>query len=355
MVPRPLAVLVILVIAISSAPVAAAGMPAAGTGISADACSYPIELADATGTTVALDGPPTRVVALTPSDAQLLWELDARDRSVGMPVGRYTSYLDDTSSAEDVTADDDATIVTERVIDQDPDLVLAGNVTPTDVVDVLREADETVYHFRRAEDIDDVRRNVRTAGRLLGACEEAEKTIAWMDDELAAIDAAVAGEERPLVYYAMGDGWTAGAGTFQAELIERAGAENLGTLAGIDGWNRLSDEVITEQQPDWIIYDSTFDEPPVSGVTTETTAYQEGRIAPVTAHYLSQPGPRVVLAVREMAGHFHPTAIARGDARGNLSSNGSDRTSTNPQPGFGPVAGAVAVTLFAILVRRRQV
>lgn len=271
-------------------------------------CSFPITMTDATGEQVRLDSEPTRIVALAPSDAQVLWDINASDKVVGMPVSQYTAYLDNHSAPRDITGQDGLTITIEQVVALEPDLVLAGNITNRDTVNRLRDANLTVYHFHTATTIDDIKKNIRTAGSLTGACEGAETRIHWITQELSAIQHAIADQPKPLVFLAMGDGWTAGHNTFQHEILVRAGAENLATAtrANITGWKIISEEIVHTEDPDWIVYSDTFDDPPLRQGDRLTTAYETNQTIAVNAHYLNQPGPRVVIVTKELARHFHP-------------------------------------------------
>ncbi|RKD97063.1 PGF-CTERM-anchored ABC transporter substrate-binding protein [Halopiger aswanensis] len=277
-------------------------------------CEYPLTLEDATGEEITIEEEPESVVALQPSDAQTLFEIGAEEKVVGMPVGSYTDYLD-ASADLDITEDDGVTPVAEEVIDREPDVVLAANALEgDDVIDQLREAGLTVYVFPTSESLDDVAENVRLTGELVGECEGAQETLEWMDERLSVVDEAIPDEDRPLAYYAMGGGYTAGNGTFQHEILTTAGVDNLGAEAGIEGWATVSDEVVLEQDPEWIVYGDSMDEPPVSEAAESTTAYENEQFVVVNDNYMSQPGPLVVTAIEEIASAVHPDAYEEAES-----------------------------------------
>src|SRR6056297_2951893 len=125
----------LLLVSVSAGGIAAATDASAGPadrlGATAPAqsnCSFPVSTTDATGTEVTIDSKPERIVVLQPSDAQLVWEIDAQDRVVGMPKTQYTSYLDDRSGKTNVK-NEDLSVDTEQVIGLQPDVVLASNIT----------------------------------------------------------------------------------------------------------------------------------------------------------------------------------------------------------------------------------
>ncbi len=359
-------VFVALLVALSAFTPAAAAGPA--TAQEEPTCEYPLELEDGTGETVTIDDEPDSVVALQPSDAQSLFEIGAEEKIVGMPVGQYTDYLGADADL-DITEDDDVTPVAETVIDRDPDVVLAANALETDpVIEQLREAGLTVYVFPTEESLDGVEENVRLTGEIVGECEGAADSIAWMNERLDAVEANVTDDDRPLTYYAMGGGVTAGEGTFQDELLRVAGVENLGSEAGIEGWQEISEEVVVEEDPEWIIYDDTFDEPPVGEAVMGTTAYENDQIIEVNSNYLNQPGPLVVLAIEEIVDTVHATDDADEGATDDADEGATDdepaeaddevdddataEASDDSIPGFG--VPAVIAALFAYVIASRR-
>ena len=346
----------------------------AGAGVGADAsasvqsdemdCEYPLELTDATGETITLDEPPESVVALQPSDAQTVFEIGAEDRLTGMPDNPATADLE-MGDREAIT--DDYEIIHERVIDLEPDVVLAANATFDDDIDTLRQADLDVYQFDEAESIDDVRDNVLRTGELTGECEGAEETVDWMDERLEVVDTALEDADRPLAYYAMGDdGTTAGTETFVHEVLTTAGVENIGEQAGISGYEPLSEETLVEEDPDWIIHsDDAEPEVLMPDIAESTSAYQSDNVIAVDANQLNQPAPQVVYAVVDIVEAVHPDAYdaateglddADASDDGATDENGDDASDDGDDtiPGFGiPVAAAAVLAVAGFLLRRR--
>src|SRR6056297_2546746 len=85
---------------------------AAGPAQTDDACGFPLNATDATGTTVTLEERPERITTLSPSAAQTLWVLGQEDRVVG--VSRFASYLDGAEERANVSAEFGASV--ERVV-----------------------------------------------------------------------------------------------------------------------------------------------------------------------------------------------------------------------------------------------
>ncbi|AFZ74921.1 PGF-CTERM-anchored ABC transporter substrate-binding protein [Natronobacterium gregoryi] len=385
-------VAVSIALAFTAAPAAGAGVAAGASSSAGDAtagslaalgaqeapgCEFPFEETDATGETVTVEEEPDDVVALQPSDAQSVFEIGGEDKLVGMPVGQYTDYLEPDENL-DISEDDDLTPITEAVVDREPDVVLAGNtLEDDDVVDQLRNAGLTVFVFPTEDSLDGVEENVRLTGEIVGECDGAAATIDWMDDTLEEIDEALADEDRPLAYYAMGDGYTAGEGSFSHEILTTAGLENLGAEVGIEGWDMVDAEQVVEQDPDWIVYGETWGEPPVGDGVMATSAYEDEQFVAVNDHYMSQPAPLVVVAIAGIVEDVHPNAYEesgladdeRIDHYGDMPAGaldagdgddaGADGTDTGEAdddsiPGFAASTALVAVLLTSLAVVRSR-
>ncbi|WP_299270276.1 PGF-CTERM-anchored ABC transporter substrate-binding protein [Halorientalis sp.] len=316
-------------------------------------CTFPVTRTDVTGTDVTVDQQPERVVALQPSDAQILWEVGARDRAVGVPKNQYTSYLNRSGTA-DVSGEG----TVEKVVGTDPDLVLAANITDPETVEALRGAGLTVYHFAGVESLDGIARNVETVGRLVGSCESARSEA---DEFRLAVERArqahANASDRPSVLYTF-FGYTTGTGTHIHEAVEAAGGENVAVEAGLEGYRELSDEVVLDRDPAWIVYPDDYTLP---GGTpyNETTAVQQNQTIALDYSYINQPGPRVAIPLTQLAKAWHPEGLAEA----NRTVNGSDvpsssrttaSTTSGNGPGFGVAVALLALLLTALVTARRD-
>ncbi|MFW5918068.1 MAG: PGF-CTERM-anchored ABC transporter substrate-binding protein [Haloferacaceae archaeon] len=283
----------------------AAGQVADEEGVD---CSFPITVTDANGANVTVSDRPERIVTLAPSASQVLWELGAQDRVVGMPVNQYTSYLNGSEEKENVVGEEGQPQI-ETILDREPDLVLAPNIISEDAVEQLREANLTVYRFESASSIDDVVNKTRLTGRLVGSNETATEVSARTAATAEAYRTGTADEDRPSVYYALGDGNTAGPETFIGDVIDAAGGDNIASAANISGYDTISPEVVVEEDPDWIVVPEGAPVPTGPDIN-ETTAIQENQIVRVDDNFVNQPGPRVTQPLETLATAFHPEAAA---------------------------------------------
>jgi iron complex transport system substrate-binding protein len=374
-VPRP-APTVALSIVLVLAPVLGAVAPAAashgGAGASADGCAFPVTRTDATGTEVRIAAPPERIVTLSPSAAQTLWEVGARDRVVA--TTEFATYLDGAEELERVPAAD-GSVNAERVIGLDPDLVLAPGTISEGTVETLRGAGIAVFALETPATVEGVAEKTSLVGRLVGECDGAAATNRWMRQNVAAVERATADEQRLRALYLLGGGFTVGSGTFVHDVMRTAGLSNVAAAAGLSGYAQISPEVVRERDPEWVLRTPEVSVPddPAYG---ETTAVRENQTVVVDANYLNQPAPRsIVRAVRAVATAVHPDATAdaayvpRDAAAETATATRTERrtvaatvrptatpspTTSDEAPGFGVVAVAAAVLAAALLARRRR-
>jgi iron complex transport system substrate-binding protein len=290
-------------------------------------CSFPVTVTDATGQTVTVEERPERIVALQPSVAQTLWEIGARDRVVGMPVNQYTAYLNGSRERTNVVHADDFNTDVETVVSLEPDLVLAPNVVTNETVGQLRDLGLTVYRFGYGRSLEDIYRKTNRTGRLLGECRNATAVVGAMQTRLVRVRRAVADQKRPRVLHSSGQ-YTAGNGTFVHDVIRLAGGRNIAAEAGIQGYKTISDEVVVERDPEWIVHTGTASDLADRAAYANTSAIRANQTVALDSNLLSQPAPRVVIPLTSLAKQLHPDATADVPVRWTPKSSGHETTSS---------------------------
>lgn len=295
-------------------PQALSGAPALAQteSTTANGCTFPFTETDATGTEVTVDAPPERVVTLSPSAAQTMWEIgDAREKVVGVNPNAY--YLDGAETRPSVFdigpfGYPELTPNVSKVEAQNPDLVLAPNVIPDSSVESLRAEGLTVYRFDRATDIEFIYQKTRLTGKLVGECDAADRRTAELRAQVETIRRATAGVERKDVFTYLGPGFgdslpvTAGSNTFIDEIITVSGGENLGANYG-SGFPSYEPSTVAASDPEW--FTKTSDDPIGSGLQS-TTAVQNDRTVRLNPDNIYQPAPRVVVAMTTLVRALHP-------------------------------------------------
>ena len=159
--------------------VLAAVVPASVTATHGGDCSFPVERTDATGEVVRVTERPDRIVTLSPSAAQTVWEIGAWDRVVG--ATEHASNLEGYDQLERSVATAGGSVDAESVVGLEPDLALAPYVVSNETVRALRRANVTVYRFHEAATVAEIQAKTSVTGRLTGACEGADETVAWTE------------------------------------------------------------------------------------------------------------------------------------------------------------------------------
>ena len=318
----------LFVVAIVTASLVGAVAPAGAQSDSPDSakCSFPITETDATGESVTVEERPEKIVVLQASAAQTVWELDARDRVVGAPVAPYTEYLDGVEDTANVVNVDEFTVNQEAVVELEADLVLAPNVIPDETVEQLREeADQTVFKFGFGTSLEFVAEKTELTGRLIGSCEEATRTNDEYWDRIEAASERTGSETSPRVLYYT-DGFVAGSGTFIHEVLTTAGGVNVAAENGIEGYGELNDEARVEWDPDVIVVSDDGPGVPETTAFESTFAVENDQVVVVDGDHLSQPAPRVSLAVEEISEAFADAETATESASGETDARNESET-----------------------------
>jgi iron complex transport system substrate-binding protein len=243
-----------------------------------------------------------RVVSLAPNLTEIICAIGAADLLVGRTS--VCDYPPEATARIPVIGDFGA-----------PSLELLAQASPTLVLDVDL-ADETTGRkiealgFRRervrCRSLDDIPAAVERIGELLGREFAAGKLATELRAQVAELRRdAVAPEERPSVYVEV---WhdpimTAGRDSFLSQLIDLAGARNIGDAAGRDFF-QASPEWVVAADPEVILclYMSERGEP--RNIVLERAGWQGVRAVRTAAVYddfdpdvLLRPGPRVMQGV----------------------------------------------------------
>jgi ABC-type Fe3+-hydroxamate transport system substrate-binding protein len=279
--------------------IAAACSKASSTG--------PLVLVDDAGDTVRLAHPALRVASLAPSTTELLFAIGAGSRVVGR-----TRWCDWPAEAEAVPSLGDGIAPSiEAILGARPDLVvLYQSPSNSAVAGRLRELGIPTIQLR-TDSFDDLARNAELLGRALGAADSARAVIARLNDGLAQLDRRadtlgprvllLAWDQPPI---------TIGSGSFQSELVARAGGRNIFTDIAAPSAT-VSLEAITARRPDVVL---TTSPSPAFATRPEwqvVTAVRNRRLVVMQGSEFSRPSPRAPEAIRHLASAFDSVGKVR--------------------------------------------
>ena len=265
----------------------------------------PIEYVfDDLGRLVAINGTPQRIVSLAPSNTEILFALGLGDKVVG--VTDWCDYPPEALDKEKVGSYDIPNI--EKIVTLTPDLILAAHGTSIDVINTLEGLGLTVFGIKTI-DLDDLLNDIRRVGEITDKELEAQALTYEMESRIQAVtDQTEELEQRPRVFYIIWHDplWTAGAGTFIHELIEKGGGVNI--CQNITGYTTISIEEAVARNPEIIIssvlsYDWAIN---ATGPLASTNASQTDRIFTCDDNLVQRPGPRLVEGLEWIAHFIHP-------------------------------------------------
>ena len=271
-------------------------------GLLASAQQYPVTVIDDREQEITIAASPRRIVVVLPLYAQILCDIGAGDRIVG--VG------DSEDNPPEVTAlpkiGSPSSLNVEVILSLEPDLVLGasdwGGERPA-----LEAAGITVLTTPYLTSIPDIFTTIRTVGTVIGRGEEAEKLIGRIAEEIITIESTVLGEisVKAAFLYAGPDTppYAVGTGAIENELIIRARGTNV--FSDIQFGAPVSLEEIVSRNPEVIFTDPSqvvniTDNPLLKGVA----AVKSGRVYGINASHVTSTKVAEVLKV--MSEFLHP-------------------------------------------------
>jgi iron complex transport system substrate-binding protein len=264
-----------------------------------------LTVTDMTGREIALDGPASKIVALTASDVEIIYALGAGDLLVGR--GEYCDYPAEVLDKPVVKSGAETNL--EEILALQPDVVLMATMAQTeDQVNALEQAGVRVI-VSDAQNLDGVYQAINLIGAITGKTEEAAALVKQMQDTFAAVKAksqdtgkTVYFEVSPLEYGL----WAAGNGTFMNELASICGLTN--AFADVEGWGEISEEQVFAKDPDYIVTTSMYwgeGPTPVEEIRgragwDQLKAVKNNQIFNADSNAITRPGPRLMDAVQAL-------------------------------------------------------
>ncbi|TDQ53679.1 ABC transporter substrate-binding protein [Actinorugispora endophytica] len=269
---------------------------------SASAAGFPVTVTDARGE-VTLDAAPERVVSLSPSLTEILFEVGAGDQVVA--ADEYSNHPEDAPTT-DLSG---FTPNVEAIVEYEPDLVVLSE-DGDDITEQLEKVMVPVLLLPSATSLDDTYAQLELLGEATGNAEEG---AAAADELRTRIDGIVAGVEEDggaeeLTYYHEVDAamYSVTSETFIGQVYELFGLTNIADAAedAAGGYPQLSAEFIVEEDPDLVFLSYPGGAEDFTGrpAFDSVTAVQEDRVVELDADTSSRWGPRVADFAEDVAG-----------------------------------------------------
>ena len=264
-----------------------------------------VTVTDMTGREITLDGPATKIVALTASDVEIIYALGAGDLLVGR--GEYCDYPAEVLDKPVVKSGAETNL--EEILALEPNVVIMATMAQTeDQVKALEDAGVKVI-VSDAQNLEGVYTAITLIGQVVGKNDEAAALVKEMQDTFAAIRSK-ASDSGKTVYFEVSPLewglWAAGKGTFMDELAAICGLTN--AFADVDGWGAISEEQVFEKDPDYIVTTSMYwgeGPTPVEEILgragwDQLKAVQNNQIFNADSNEITRPGPRLMNAVQAL-------------------------------------------------------
>lgn len=278
-----------------------------------------LELTDQGGKTVKINALPKRIISLAPSNTEIIYALGLQDYLLA--VTEYCDYPPDASNKDIVGGF--STVDVEKVIELQPDLVIAANIHQDEITPQLEKLGITVITLD-PQTVDEILDAITIIGKATGEEKVATNLVTDMRNRISAIRekaAQVPESQKPRVLYIL---WhdplmTVGSTTRIHELIELAGGVNIARDLS-DLYPTINLEFVVTVNPQVIIAGSghgSSQDVPYTFVLTEerlsdVSAQVNGRIYGIDADLTSRPGPRVVEGLEQLAQFILPEVFGEG-------------------------------------------
>ncbi|MDC7124259.1 MAG: ABC transporter substrate-binding protein [Spirochaetales bacterium] len=234
-----------------------------------------------------------RVVSLAPNITEIIFALGKGDTLVGRTD--YCNYPAETADIPSIGSIMEPNI--EKIIELEPDLVIASTHAPEKAAELIEKAGIRVNYYYNEGSFEGVYNLITSVAKDVGAESIAEKINADIKKRFAIVKNKAADiQNRPTVYYVVGFGdggdWTAGGKTFIGQMIKAAGGSNI--AEDLDGWS-YSIEKIVENDPDIILISSSMKASfSTAPVYSDLSAVKNGKLYAINEDLINRPGPRII-------------------------------------------------------------
>lgn len=275
--------------------------------------AFPLTVTDQMGRQIRIEKIPERIVSLAPGNTEIVYALGLEERLIG--VTEFCDYPEAAKSKPKVGGF--STVDIERVVESQPDLILATDIHKEGVIPRLEGLGLTVLALV-PKTVDEVLDAITLVGESAGEQEKASRLVAGLGDRIKAITEKTGNltqDEKPRVFYVI---WhdplmTIGSETRIHQLIELAGGTNI-TQGLSEEYPAMSLEAVIAANPQIIIAGSGMGEgaslPYEFALTEErlgeVDARINNRIYEVNTDLVGRPGPRIIDGLEQLAKMIHP-------------------------------------------------
>jgi iron complex transport system substrate-binding protein len=254
------------------------------------------------GKDITIRDEPAKIVSLSPTATEMLWEIGAGDQVVA--VDDQSDYPKDVPTTKLSGYEPNV----EAILEYEPDLVVAADDTG-DLVANLDKARVPTLLLPAAEDLEETYSQMERLGTATGHTDEAEQDVADMrkDIDQALADAPDA-DGLTYLHELTPDLYTAAGSTFIGEVYGLFGLENIADDSKVkDDYPKLSKEYVVDADPDLVFLadgqccDVTVGDVEERPGWEQVAAVTDDQVHVVNEDVASRWGPRVVDFVQQVS------------------------------------------------------
>ncbi len=279
------------------------------TADTADKETSTYTVVDDRGKEITFDKTPETIVSLQPSNTEILFSLGVGDKIIG--ATDFDTYPE---AANDIERVSTSTVINaERIVELNPDVVIAYTSGDEAQVTQLEDAGLKVFVIQSAASFDDVYGDIEQLGDVFGKEEKADELVEDIQTQIEEVQEKVATvETKKKVYLEISpapDIWTSASETFQNEILEAAGVDNI--FADQIGWFSVAEEDVITRNPELIITTVNYIEDPIGEIKSRTSwntiqAVKNDEVYQLDSDILSRPATRIGDAVQLVAETVYP-------------------------------------------------
>ena len=294
-------------------PTAIKAVPPVAPTAAPAAAAFPLTVTDGGGRAVTLKAQPLRIVSLSPAATEALFAVGAGNQVVG--VTTYCNYPPEATTREKIGGYSAKTINIEKIVSLKPDLVVAESSMHADIIKALEPLGITVLAISPAS-LEDTYATLALLGKVTGHSDTATSVVAGMKATIKAVTdkvATIPQDKRVTVFWEVWDEplMTAGSTSFPGQILALAGGKSIFADLNKD-YPTVSAEDIIKRNPAVIMGPDTHADKLPSAIIgarpgwEKVDAIVKGRVYLINGDTSSRPGPRLALALQDIAKALYP-------------------------------------------------
>ena len=257
-----------------------------------------------------------RIISLSMAGDEMLFDLVGKDRILAF--SGYSNKNEMASVLYDKLDRFTKVDNVEKIIDMEPDLVIAANLLKKDILSQLEDAGINVYIYSTSSTYEEQKNLIMELAELVEEKEKGNEIVRNMDERLAAVQKKIK-ESRKIsprvLEYSHYEG-TNGKGSIFDDMLQKIYVINTAREAGIGRFAKISKEKVIEINPDVIIvpiWDSTAakDSSRFLEFLSKDKSYKDlkavknGRIYPIPGKYVYIYSQYVIDGIEELANSIY--------------------------------------------------